>query len=40
MSNPLSKVMDGQLVFYATTQQEAKYLVVASFAFLVYDMGE
>ena len=40
MWDSLDKVTGGQIAFYATVQQEAKYLAVASLAFIVYDWGE
>jgi len=40
MSDSLDKVTGSQLAFYATAQQEAKYLAVASLAFMAYDWGE
>lgn len=32
--------MSGQLAHYVTAQQDAKYLAMASLAFIVYDWGE
>jgi hypothetical protein len=40
MSDSFDKMTGGQVAFYATAQQEAKYLAVASLAFMVYDWGE
>lgn len=40
MLDSLDNVTGGQLALYVTIQQEAKYLAVASLAFIVYDWGE
>ena len=40
MSDLLHEVTGGDLMIYATAQQKATYLTVASLALVVYDMGE
>jgi len=40
MLGSLDEVTDGQIAFYVTAQQQAKYLVVASLVFVVYDERE